>query len=246
MTDRPPGDPDPLDAETGWARIVEAIDGGVPIHVNRGEGERYAAAYVEGFDDGWSQASRSQRWPNVLALLLIIAAALAAGVALGWTVGTANAAPRPAPVIPAALGSGEPDQGRTGAPATTSDPARQAAGGAPPTAVTIPPACAPRPCDGPALVSTGLASWYRDTSLPADGLYAAAPGWRFGQTPYPVAVCAFTEGRSRCVTVFVQDACGCPNGRVIDLSPAAFSNPKDGLGVPLSVGLVRVTVERLR
>jgi hypothetical protein len=71
------------------------------------------------------------------------------------------------------------------------------------------------------------------------------PGWRFGQTPYPVAVCSIAGGRSRCLTVFVQDACQCYVGtddeRLIDLSPAAFR-----WFAPLSAGKAKVQVEVLR
>jgi hypothetical protein len=97
----------------------------------------------------------------------------------------------------------------------------------------------------PALVRSGIATWYRDTSLDADALYAAMPEFRWGQKPYLVAVCAFGGGRSRCLTVPVLDACQCYVGtadeRLIDLSPEAFR-----WFAPLSLGKIRVRVEVLR
>jgi rare lipoprotein A (peptidoglycan hydrolase) len=91
----------------------------------------------------------------------------------------------------------------------------------------------------PSLVRSGIAMWY---GTGPGGFTAAAPGWRYGQTPYLAAVCAFHGGRSWCLTVTVQDACACPGGRLIDLSPLAFQ----ALGYPLSKGIAQVTVQRLQ
>jgi len=85
-----------------------------------------------------------------------------------------------------------------------------------------------------ALALIGTATWYG--TGPGAGHAAAGPelrralgpGWR-GTT---VQVCA-----DRCVTVVVDDWCGCPGGRVIDLSDEDFARL-----APLSVGVLRVTV----
>jgi hypothetical protein len=82
---------------------------------------------------------------------------------------------------------------------------------------------------GVSSASLGLASWYDDGA----GLYAAVPGWQWGDTPYKLRVCH--EGR--CVTVTVRDACRCPGSRLIDLSRDAFRRL-----APLSVGVIVVTV----
>ena len=79
--------------------------------------------------------------------------------------------------------------------------------------------------------SSGIASWHDD----GPGLYAAVPGWHFGDQPYRLVVSAGSSS----VVVEVRDACGCPRGRLIDLSPAAFARL-----APLSAGLVRVTITR--
>jgi rare lipoprotein A (peptidoglycan hydrolase) len=76
----------------------------------------------------------------------------------------------------------------------------------------------------------GVASWY---DLKGPGLYAAMPEWRWGDPAFRARVCT----DSACVTVTVNDHCGCPDGRVIDLSADAFRRL-----APLSQGLVRVTV----
>lgn len=83
----------------------------------------------------------------------------------------------------------------------------------------------------------GYASWY-GTGGP--GLYAALPGYVDG-THVSVALCAFPGGRATCITVPVVTQCGCPGFAVVDLSVPAFR----ALGVPLSVGLVKVTLELL-
>lgn len=85
---------------------------------------------------------------------------------------------------------------------------------------------------------SGSASWY-GTGGP--GWYAALPGYVDG-THVQVNVCAYPHGTTTCVTVPVVTQCGCPGAAIVDLSPPAFR----ALGVSLSVGLVRVTVEVLR
>ncbi|HEV8488973.1 MAG TPA: hypothetical protein VGQ58_04210 [Candidatus Limnocylindrales bacterium] len=229
--------------------IARPLDVG-PIHVNTGAGERYAAAWCEGFDEGWSQASRSRLGPHLLALLLIVATAIALGVVVGWMVGTAYAAPRPPAqqglMPPAYSVYAEPER-RTGAPhgeaapgtpgaepATTSDPAQQAAGGAPPTAVTIPPACWPGPCDANWLVRTGDASTY-------------GPGWD-GWTAIPegpgyrIRVC----GPADCAELLTTDAGPDQRihpDRVVDLDVPTF---EDVCGVPWRMGTCPVSVTILR
>ncbi len=81
--------------------------------------------------------------------------------------------------------------------------------------------------------TTGVATWYDD----GPGSYGAVNSWRFGDTPYRVKVCT----SEACVTVTVRDVCACPGGRIIDLSPTAFSRL-----APLSRGIVRVTMTDLR
>jgi hypothetical protein len=106
------------------------------------------------------------------------------------------------------------------------------------TAYTIPTATSrPRPAPTrrpplPGPVAHGVATWYDD----GPGLYGAVPGWRFGDLPYRVQVCA----GGRCVTVRVRDYCACGDHRIIDLSPEAFAQL-----APLSRGVVAVRVQRL-
>lgn len=114
---------------------------------------------------------------------------------------------------------------------------------APRIAPSVPPArntatTPARPSVAAAQKLSGYASWY-GTGGP--GLYAALPGYVDG-THVQVAVCAFPGGHATCVTVPVVTQCGCPGSAIVDLSPPAFR----ALGVPLSVGLVKVTVEVLR
>lgn len=80
--------------------------------------------------------------------------------------------------------------------------------------------------------AVGPASWYDDPRKA--GMYAAAgPALRVGDwRGRTVTVCAST-----CFAVVLSDYCGCPGGRVIDLSSTAFSRL-----APLTQGVVRVTV----
>lgn len=84
----------------------------------------------------------------------------------------------------------------------------------------------------------GTASWYDD----GPGYYAAVHSWHWHDTPYRVLVTA-PSGRS--VVVTVRDYCGCPGGRVIDLSPAAFrqlaGQPGQGVGLIRGVTVTRLT-----
>jgi hypothetical protein len=102
----------------------------------------------------------------------------------------------------------------------------------------------PTATDSPQIAAslTGTASWY-GTGGP--GFYAAMHGFVDGSR-VQVAVCAFPGGQATCITVPVVTQCGaCRWARgavLVDLSIPAFR----ALGVPLSVGLVKVTVEVLR
>jgi hypothetical protein len=152
----------------------------------------------------------------------------------------AAAAPRRAPEVTTRSGnwatlapaeSGSVDQGLPGAPSDALEPmpVLKLDGYSSPPPVTT---------GSGAPLTLGIASWY-----PAAGLQGAMPSYRFGDDPFPVAVCAFEGGRSACVTVLVTSFCLCRVGasdRVIDLSPEAFA-----VLAPLSRGLVRVQLEVL-
>lgn len=67
-------------------------------------------------------------------------------------------------------------------------------------------------------------------------MYAAVPGFRYKDKPYPVRVCS----AGRCVMVVVRDClCSRKGGGYIDLSPAAFI----ALGHRLSRGAIWVSVD---
>ena len=82
-----------------------------------------------------------------------------------------------------------------------------------------------------AAIASGLASWW---SI-GPGLYVALPGYRDGTTVH-VKVCR----GSACITAPVWTQCGCPGGRIVDLSADLFRR-----FAPLSLGLIVVTLERL-
>ena len=117
---------------------------------------------------------------------------------------------------------------------------------------------------------TGVASWYGlpGTSRPTVAWYtranefgkpfrfyaAAGPALRaflgkagnhFYHVHHRVEVCATVNGLVSCIIADVVDWCGCsrgnPHEKAIDLSPAAFQ----ALGVPLSRGIVKVTIRRI-
>ena len=179
------------------------------------------------------------------AILLVLA------IAGGILAATPREAQQPGsgPVIPAAetglvapvgFASGTPAAGLRGAPLAFPSPAGLVAGT---RRVSDPVASgAPRPTPianvtigSPQLV--GLASWY-GTGGP--GLYAAASGYHDG-TRVSVRVC---HGAT-CLVLPLVTQCGACRWRagavLVDLSRSAFL----ALGVPLSVGLVRVTVQLL-
>jgi rare lipoprotein A (peptidoglycan hydrolase) len=83
---------------------------------------------------------------------------------------------------------------------------------------------------------SGIASWF---ATGPDGLYAAAgpalramlgPKWRGRYV-------TVSAGARRSIRVRINDWCGCPGGRLIDLADEAFARL-----AALSRGLIRVTV----
>lgn len=79
---------------------------------------------------------------------------------------------------------------------------------------------------------------YRNTCNPYSKgekvMYAAVPGFRWGDKPYKANVCY----NGKCVTVVVRDCLCSRTGEYMDLSPAAFI----ALGGKLSRGVIWVTV----
>lgn len=153
-------------------------------------------------------------------------------------IGFGSAAPRPASdSLPGV------DQARTGAPQATGASEGHAlrdglSGGAPdsggPTIGPMPP---------PAVAVRGVASWCAPTPKYCHGwgghaLLAAVPTFSYGDTHYRIEVCR-TDGAA-CVQATVVSFCACRAGRVVDLSPFAFTHL-----APLSAGVVRVEVERV-
>ncbi len=187
-------------------------------------------AYEVGRFDG--HASRPI-WRRIVALVV---ATFLAGVLIGRLIVPVSAAtPRTVqPVIPAASsresGAEGPASGNPAGPSGAPPAVRGSLDGVP----TPSPAASQH--ESPA-TRTGIASWYHDRSLPASAFYAAARSWRWGERPYQVRVCRLAT----CIVVTVRDHCGCPDGRLTDLSPEAFRRL-----APLSAGLVRVGVEGLR
>jgi hypothetical protein len=215
-----------------------------PIHVNTGAGERYAAAWCEGFDEGWSQASRS-RLHGLAGLLIALIVTAAFWLIIGVTVGRVTAAASrsapepttsmasPAPGTSARALSGAPHVAPTATPVITAS-GGPPSGGAPPTTVTIPPACWPGPCDANWLVRTGDASTY-------------GPGWD-GWTAIPegpgyrIRVC----GPADCAELLTTDAGPDQRihpDRVVDLDVPTF---EDVCGVPWRMGTCPVSVTILR
>jgi rare lipoprotein A (peptidoglycan hydrolase) len=88
-----------------------------------------------------------------------------------------------------------------------------------------------------AAITRGVASWY-----PAKGFIGAVHSWRWGDDPYPVAICGVQASASVCLTVLVVDYCdACTGTRLIDLSDDAFR-----VLAPLDAGVVRIQTEGLR
>lgn len=142
---------------------------------------------------------------------------VAAQAQTGAPLGTSRPSPRPSAALDAVdAGAGDED--------------RSPASGAPQPPASSPP-------DTATATIRGRASWYA-----ANGDVASVPGWRYGDTPYWAVVDRVADGRVYSVTVLVVGFCQCLVGtdseRVIDLSDGAFRQL-----APLSVGLIRVTVE---
>ena len=80
---------------------------------------------------------------------------------------------------------------------------------------------------------------YRNTCSPYSKgekvMYAAVPGFKWGDRPYKVNVCH----KGKCVVVTVRDCLCSRKGKYIDLSPAAFI----ALGGRLSRGVLSVSVD---
>ena len=185
-----------------------------PLHVAELE-------LLEAWEAGYAAAIDGQRW-RVVGLVLAALSGAILGAALMY--GFVTAAPRPAQTTERVDVSALSSAGPTGAPQPQAEYRRPGPG----EAEDAPPGRSE--LDGSSI--TGIASWFDA----GPGLYAAVPSWRWGDEPYRLRV---TAG-DRAVVVTVGDFCGCPGGRVIDLSADAFRRL-----APLSVGLVRVTVTRL-
>jgi uncharacterized protein YbjT (DUF2867 family) len=86
---------------------------------------------------------------------------------------------------------------------------------------------------------SGEATWY--ATGPGAGHAAAGPALRAALGPNwrnsRVQVCSHTG----CTVVRVDDWCGCPNGRVIDLAPPDFARL-----APVSAGIAHVSITSLR
>lgn len=188
------------------------------------------------------------------------AALVAIAFILGLVFGRASAAPRSAltttsqPGASGAIGSVDvsaraqegTSSGPTGAPLTDSRATSWTAatdGQASSSDAPLPPEEAIEPELGPA-VEGGLATWCAPTpthcqTWGGDAHLGAAPSFTFGDDPYRVRVCT-QESPTRCTIVTVVSFCACAAGRIIDLSPAAFSELDD-----LSRGVIPVSVEWL-
>lgn len=93
----------------------------------------------------------------------------------------------------------------------------------------------------PAAMSGGLATWCAPTPKYCHGWggkahLGAVPSFRYGDPPYRVVV----HHGDRSTVVLVVSFCACPGARIIDLSPAAFSEL-----APMSLGVIPVTLEEL-
>lgn len=168
--------------------------------------------------------------------LLLALACLVFGYQAGRAAGPASrSSPSFAPVHVPELRSAAPDVTRCPgrctdvilepAPSRSSEP-RPAVEQPAPELVTRPIVVAPK------AGVRGSASWYDDPRKA--GLYAAAgPALRVGDwRGRTVTVCGAT-----CFPVTLSDFCGCPGGRVIDLSSNAFRRL-----APLGIGVTEVVV----
>jgi rare lipoprotein A (peptidoglycan hydrolase) len=196
----------------------------------------YDRVWADGYSAGWQDAPEVRR-PGErfrpLRLVIVLATGIVIGILLAPAVRAAAPRSAPEPVVPASI------QESTGArrPAAARYATEEARPSAPPMPVAAVSGQQPPSARARAASMAGIASWYRDPTPPRTTLYAAVPGWHFGDRPYVVRVSA---GR-RSVLVLVQD-CLCGRiDRLIDLSATAFARL-----APLSRGVLRVTVQRLR
>jgi rare lipoprotein A (peptidoglycan hydrolase) len=67
---------------------------------------------------------------------------------------------------------------------------------------------------------TGRASWY--ATGPGAGQAAAGPALRHGHWRGSIVTVCGSGKNAPCLNVQLSDWCGCPHGRVIDLSPEDF------------------------
>jgi len=94
----------------------------------------------------------------------------------------------------------------------------------------------------------GVASWYCCTVGYEGKAVVALPGARYvpaGEAPWArVEVCVRQDDVERCGVFPVVDSCGCPDGRIVDLSIEAASRSRrdGGLGLDLSRGIWPATV----
>lgn len=86
--------------------------------------------------------------------------------------------------------------------------------------------------------ATAIASWYPGSAGFLGTVHAAMPGAWYGRFNWIARVCTATE----CLPIPVVDRCGCPGGRLIDLSLPAVR----ALGLDPARGLYTVSVEVIR
>jgi hypothetical protein len=189
----------------------------------------WRAGHEVGLAEG---AFATPRWRRISALVV---GAFLAGAIIGYCTGITRAAPRSGQTTERFDVSPPSSAALSMAPLASAS-SQSSSESVPSGAMLATPATDGPPSPASRIrIRTGIASWYRDGA----GLYAAVPGWRWGDRPYRVSVCA--RHSDACVTVTVRDFCGCPDRRLIDLSAEAFRRL-----APLSLGLVRVSVEGLR
>jgi hypothetical protein len=169
-------------------------------------------AYAVGFEDGWDSTKPTHRRPLLGYVLVALAGAIVGAL---LTAAVIRAAPRTVQTTERVDLSTPSSAGPSGAPLEDS-PDRTSDSGQ----VTA----------GAPLPSPAARAGTSDS---------LATGWHFGDARYQLTVCL--RHSSSCVTVTVRDFCGCPGGRVIDLSPSAFRRL-----APLSRGVIFVTVSAAR
>lgn len=204
---------------------------------------------ADAWDRGYDARDAEVRSP-LLGFVVVGLTMLVVGLLLG--AGAVHAVPRPAPAVTEAPGMGvrEPQPERTEAPPTpTAGPAQDPRASRPAVVVPTPPLIVVRiPTAQPPARSggrRGIATYCAPTptrcqSWGGSAMLGAVPSFRWGDEPYRVRVCR-TSGPAACATVTVVSYCGCPDGRIIDLSPTAFRQL-----APLSAGIVWVIASGIR